>query len=123
MKWVVLVVVLGALAGGGLWLHQRPDQMKKVTDEVNDVKAHPQQAEDDAKKAALKAEIELTNKKLYYLNLYLKACRDHKPPEHQWEGYDAFSYQKEGDYKVQQEEQEQRLKDLQARLNTEYKMN
>ncbi len=102
MKWVIAIVVAAAV-GGGVWFHVKH---KKEAEQIED-----------------KAEMRVIRAKMDLLNTWINACKNHSAPTKLDGAYDGFSYDKEGDYVAQEKEQEQRYKDLQARLTQVDKVN
>ena len=109
MKWVIAIVV-AALVGGGVWFHMTH---KKEAEKI----------EDQARKEAAFAEMKIVKAKMDALNMWIDACRNHSAPSKLDGAYDGFSYDKQSDYVSQEREQEQRYKDLQARLTQIDKVN
>jgi hypothetical protein len=103
MKWVVLLVVMAV--GVGVWFHFAHQK-------------EAQKIEEQARRDAAFGEMKLVKARLDVLNMWVDACRNHSAPTKLEGAYDGFSYDKESDYTKQQQEQEQRYKDLQARLGT-----
>jgi len=97
MKAVLLLVVLAAIGAGGFYyVHHREQAQREIT--FMEMKA-------------TKARIDLLNK-------WIDACKNHSAPTKLDGAYDGFSYDKQSDYVSEEQEQEQRYKDLQSRLGT-----
>jgi hypothetical protein len=103
MKWIILLVVLAA--GAGVWFHFAHQK-------------EAQKIEDQARRDAAFAEMKLVKARIDVLNTWIDACKNHSAPAKLDGAYDGFSYDKQSDYVSQEQEQEQRYKDLQARLGT-----
>jgi hypothetical protein len=97
MKWLLLLVVLAAAGAGGFYyVHHREQAQREIT---------------FVEMKATKARIDLLNK-------WIDACKNHSAPTKLDGAYDGFSYDKQSDYVSEEQEQEQRYKDLQGRLGT-----
>ena len=74
--------------------------------------------------AAIQAEMEVARRKVEMYKAFVAAIEEtkktKKPVKPKYTGYDAFDYNKESEYKASLDEQERRLGDLQARLNSAY---
>ena len=103
----ILVVVIGAAA----FYFTRSDEDK-------------QKLLDDTQRAAIVAEVEVTKARIATYKKFLAKIEEIKksgaPAKPKYEGYDAFDYNKETEYKTSLDEQERRLGDLNARLSSAY---
>jgi hypothetical protein len=107
---VVLLLVLVAGAGAGYYF-TRDDATKK-------------QLNKDAERVAIKTEVQATKAKIETYKKFLAKIDEIKksgaPAKPKYEGYDAFDYNKETEYKSSLDEQQRRLGDLNARLGSAY---
>jgi hypothetical protein len=105
---LLLVVVVGAGAG---YYFTRDDASKKDLLKQGE-------------KVALQAEVQATKTRIEMYKKFLAKIDEIKksgaPPKAKYEGYDAFDYNKESDYKASLDEQQRRLGDLNARLGSAY---
>jgi predicted deacetylase len=108
-KLVPIALLLLAVAAGVAYFITRD---KKTQEKLADT----------ARREAIKAEIETTKATIKKYDQFLKLIRDAKASgtKPKYEGYDAFDYSKESEYAAAKAEQERRLSDLQARLNSAY---
>jgi hypothetical protein len=127
MKFVGILVVL-AVIGVGAWTFMHKDQAQQIENNVENAatraEADPygaiKEVGADADAGAIKAEMELRKARIEVLKKWVQACKDHSAPTKLDGAYDGFSYDKAQNYQDEQKEQEQRYKDLQARLDKAY---
>jgi hypothetical protein len=107
---VVLLVVIVAGAGAGYYF-TRDDAEKKKLDE-------------GMERAKIMAEVQTTKQSIAMYKKFLAKIDEIKksgaPAKPKYEGYDAFDYNKETEYKASLDEQERRLSDLNSRLQGAY---
>ena len=108
-KILLIALLLLAIAGGAGYFFTRD---KKAQEQITDA----------TRRAAIVAEIETTKATIKKYDEFLKFIREAKASgkKPEYKGYDGFSYDKESEYASAKDEQERRLSDLQARLNSAY---
>jgi hypothetical protein len=127
MKFVAILIVL-AVAGVGAWAFMHKDQAQQMENTVEN--AATRAADDpygsikevgaDADAGAIKIEMDARKARIEVLKKWIQACNDHSAPPTLDGAYNGFSYDKAQNYQDEQKEQEQRYKDLQARLDKAY---
>jgi hypothetical protein len=107
---IFLLLVIVAVGGAaGYYFTRSPEEQRKLLE--------------SGEQAALQAQIAAEQKSLEMYKAFLAKIAEAKKSgvsQEKYEGYDAFSYDKEADYEKAVEESERRLNDLQARLNKAY---
>jgi hypothetical protein len=97
------ILILAIVGGAAFWL-TRSDKEKE--------------------KLQIQAEMTIAKKKVEMYKSFIAAIEETKktkvPTKPKYEGYDAFDYNKETEYRSSLDEQERRLGDLQSRLNSAY---
>jgi hypothetical protein len=102
--------ILIAIVGTAAWFFTRDPQTQR-------------QLLDQGERAGLVAKIEAEKATLAMYQGYLVKIDEWKKSgvsQENYQGYDAFSYDKEADYVKAAQESERRLGDLQSRLNSAY---
>lgn len=108
-KLLFIAILLLAVVGGAAYFFTRDEKtQEKITDVTH--------------RKMIQAEIESTKLAIKKYDEFLKFIREAKASgkKPEYKGYDGFSYDKESEYAAAKDEQERRLADLQARLNSAY---
>jgi hypothetical protein len=128
MKIAAILVVV-AIVGVGAWAFLHKDQAQQMENQVesaatraaDDPYAAIKEVGADADAGAIKTEMEARKARIEVLKKWVQACKDHSAPAPTLDnGYNGFNYDKAQNYQDEQKEQEQRYKDLQARLDKAY---
>jgi hypothetical protein len=114
-KLGVLLLLIIALASGGAWyVYHNADPKTQ-----QQMKADASDLADNARREAIKTEIATRQALVDKYDKWLAAIKEKQSGGNpKLEGaYDGFSYDKGADYQARRDEEEQRIKDLNARLN------